>query len=60
MRLLKQQSPVQIIIDQKQLQNVEYFHYLSTMITNDARCTRGITFKISVKGGFDNKKAFHS
>jgi hypothetical protein len=28
MRILRQSSPVQIMIDQKQLENVEYFHYL--------------------------------
>jgi hypothetical protein len=27
------------VIDQKQLENVEYFSCLGTMITNDARCT---------------------
>ena len=27
------------MIDQKQLDNVEYFSCLGTMITNDARCT---------------------
>jgi hypothetical protein len=37
------------MIEQKQLQNVEYFHYLSNMIINDARRTRGIKFRISMK-----------
>jgi hypothetical protein len=32
MRLSGQPSPVQITIDQKQLENVEYFNYLGTMI----------------------------
>jgi hypothetical protein len=31
---------MKIMIDQKQLENVEYFDYLGTMITNDASCTR--------------------
>jgi hypothetical protein len=35
----KQPSPMHIMIDQKQLVNVEYFSYLGSMITNDARCT---------------------
>jgi hypothetical protein len=35
MRISRQPSPLQIIIDQKQLENVEYFNYLSGMITND-------------------------
>jgi hypothetical protein len=29
---------MQIMIDQKQVQTVEYFNYLGRMITNDARC----------------------
>jgi hypothetical protein len=31
---------VEMTIDQKQLQNVEYFKYLGSMTTYDARCTR--------------------
>jgi hypothetical protein len=38
MRISKQPFPVQIMIDQKQLENVEYFNYLGSMITDDARC----------------------
>jgi hypothetical protein len=38
-RISKQPSPVQIMIDQKQLGNVEYLNYLGTIITDDARCT---------------------
>jgi hypothetical protein len=30
----------------KQVKNVEYFRYLSSMITNDARCTREIKSRI--------------
>jgi len=32
--------------DQKQLENVEYFKYLGSIITNDARCTNGIKPRI--------------
>jgi hypothetical protein len=39
MRISRQPSSVQIVIDQKQLENVEYFNYLGSMITNNARCT---------------------
>jgi hypothetical protein len=42
MRISRQPSPVQIMIDQQRLQNVEYFNYLCSMLTNDARCTREI------------------
>jgi hypothetical protein len=39
MRISRQPFPIQIMIDQKQPDNVEYFNYLGNMITNDARCT---------------------
>jgi hypothetical protein len=42
MRLSKQSSPTQIRIDKKHQENVKYFSRLCSMITNDARCTRGI------------------
>ena len=58
MRISRQPSPVQILIDQKQLENVEYFNYLSSMITNDARCTHEIKYRIAVaKAAFN--KTFH-
>jgi hypothetical protein len=57
MRISRQPSPIQIIIDQKQLENVEYFKYLSSMITNDARCTREIKSRIAMaKAAFNRKK----
>jgi len=37
------QSAVYIMIDQKQLESVERFSYLLSMITNDARFTLEIT-----------------
>jgi hypothetical protein len=43
--------------DQKQLENVEYFHYLGRMITHDARCTHEIKSRIAVeKAAFNRKK----
>jgi hypothetical protein len=30
------------MIDQKQRENVEYFNYVSSIVTIDARCTREI------------------
>jgi hypothetical protein len=45
------------MIDQKQLENVEYFKYLGSMITNDARCTREIKYRIAMaKAAFNKKK----
>ena len=40
MRISWQPSPVQIMTDQKQLDNTEYFSYLGSMVTNDARCEK--------------------
>jgi hypothetical protein len=39
MRLSRQSSLLQIMIDQKQLENVEYFNNLRSKIPNDAGCT---------------------
>ena len=36
MRFSREPSPIQIVIDQKQPENVEYFNYLGRRITNDA------------------------
>jgi len=36
------------MIDQKQLENVEYFKYLGSMITNDGRCTCEIKSRIAM------------
>jgi hypothetical protein len=35
LRISKQPFPVQIVIDQKELEHVEYFNYLSSIIIND-------------------------
>ena len=41
-------SPLQIMTDEKQLENVEYFNYLDSKITNDARRTREIKVKAAM------------
>jgi hypothetical protein len=57
MRISRQPSPIKIMIDQKQLKNVEYFNYLYNMI-NDARCIREIKSRIAMaKAAFNKKKA---
>jgi hypothetical protein len=57
MRISRQPSPVQIIIDQKQLENVEYLNYLCSSITNGGRGTHEIKCGISMaKAVFKNKK----
>ena len=55
-RILKEPPLIQIMIDQKQLVNVEYFKYLGNTITNDARCTRVINFStVTAKAAFSKK-----
>jgi len=56
MRISRQPSPVQIMIHQKQLENVEHFNYLGSKITNDARCTWEIKYRISMTNAAFNKK----
>jgi hypothetical protein len=57
MRISWQPSPIKIRIDQKQLENVEYFSYLGSMITNDARCTYAIkSGTATAKAAFNKKK----
>jgi hypothetical protein len=42
--------------DQKQPENVEYFNYLGSTITNYARCTREIKSRIVMAKATFNKK----
>jgi len=57
MRISRQPSPVTIMIDQKQVENVEYFKYLGSMLTNDGRCTCEIKSRIAMaKAAFNKKK----
>jgi hypothetical protein len=35
MRISRQPYPITIMIDQKQLENVEYFNYFGSMMAND-------------------------
>jgi len=45
------------MIDQKQLENVECFKYLGSMLSNDGRCTCEIKSRIAVaKAAFSKKK----
>jgi hypothetical protein len=48
MRISRRLSPVRIIIDKKQPENLEYLKYLGSMITNDSRCAREMKFMISM------------
>jgi hypothetical protein len=58
MKISRQPFPVQIMIDQKELENVEYFNYLASM---EAGCTREIKSSIAMaKAGFSKEKTFSS
>jgi hypothetical protein len=56
MRISRQPSPVQNMIDQKQPEYVECFNYLGSMITNDARRTHEIKSRFAMKKNSIQKK----
>ena len=57
MRISRQPIPAKIMIDQKQLENVESFKYLGSILTNDRRYTCEIKCRIAMaKAAFDKKK----
>ena len=56
MRISRQLSPVTIMIDQKQLENVEFFKYLGSILTNDRRRTCEIKSRIATAKTVLNKK----
>jgi hypothetical protein len=61
MKISRQPSPMKIMLDQKQLENVEYFNYLDSMITSDARCTREIKTRIAMaKAAYKKRNLFTS
>jgi len=51
-------SIIQLTIDKKQPENVDYFNYLGSIVTNDASCTYEIKSWISrAKTAFNKKRA---
>ena len=56
MRISRQPSPVQIKA-QNQPENVKYFKYSGSMITDNVRCTPAITFRIVMAKTSLNKQA---
>ena len=58
MRISRQPVRVKIMVDQKQLENVESFKYLGSILTNDGRCTCEIKCRIAMaKAAFNKKRA---
>jgi hypothetical protein len=61
MSISRQPSPIHIVIDQKQLDNVEYFNCVGSMLTNDVRCGREMKSRIDMaKAVFRKKTLFVS
>ena len=57
MRISRHTYPVTIMINQTQLDSVECFKYLGSMLTNDGRCTCEIKCRIAmVKAAFNKEK----
>jgi hypothetical protein len=57
MRISRQPFQIEIVIDQKQPENVEYVNCLGSKVTNNARCTWEIQSKIAMaKAAFNKKK----
>jgi len=55
-RILRQLFPLNVMIDQNQRENVEYFDYFHSVITNNARCTFEIISRINMAKAAFNKK----
>ena len=56
MSISRQPSPLTIMIDQKQLENVECFKYLGSLLTNDEKCTCEIKSRIAMAKAAFNKE----
>ena len=58
MRFSWKTLPKQIMLDQKEKQNMKYFNYLGSTIKNVARCIRKIKYRIAIaKAAIYKKKA---
>jgi hypothetical protein len=56
MGISKEPSSVQIMIENKQPENVKYFNYLRSNVANDARCTRKMKYRIPVPKSIQEKE----
>jgi hypothetical protein len=56
MRFSSEPSPLQIMIGQNHLENVEYFSYLGSLVTYDARCTGETKSRIDIANSLFSKK----
>ena len=52
---------MQIVVDQRQLDSVEYSNYFGSIVTNDARITREVKSRtVMAKAEFNEKKTLFS
>jgi hypothetical protein len=56
MKISGQMSPIHIMVDHKQPENVEYFNYCNRIITNDATYAREIKSRIAIPRAAFNKE----
>ena len=56
-RISRQLSIIEVILDQKQLENVEYFNYLGSVVTNYAKHTHEMKSRTIMAKATFNKKA---
>jgi ribosomal protein RSM22 (predicted rRNA methylase) len=56
MRISRQPLSVKIMVDRKQLENVEYFKYLGSILPNDGRCSCEIKCRIAMAKATLKKK----
>ena len=56
LRISRQTFPVKIMVDKKQLENVESFKYFCSILTNDGRCTCEIKCRVAMAKVAFNKK----
>ena len=54
--ILQGESHSKLLLDQKQLENVESFKYLGNILANDGRCTCEIKCRIAMTKAALNKK----
>jgi hypothetical protein len=52
----RQSFPLKLMTDQKQVEDVESFKYLGSMLTNDGKCTCEFKSRIAVSNAAFNKK----
>ena len=60
MRISRHPFPVQFMIELKQRENVEYFRYVGSPITNDVKCSREFKSRTDMaKAAVSKEKNFH-